>query len=100
MIDTWNIKLAVLNCDNKHKLKGDCEEVISLLEDDLSELRLILENRFGKTKRALVLAAKFFREKELSLELKKVTDLALYENKGPDFVAEFCKQVIAAIKLT
>ena len=62
-----------------------------------SPLAIILDNKYDQTKKALRLVKEYCIQNELSWEIKKACDIALYGNKNKACVIEFCDSVIKNI---
>ena len=72
-------------------MKENLENVI------FSPLAIILENKYDRPKVALRRVKEYCIQNDLSWEIKKACDIALFSGKDKEFVIEFCDSVIKNI---
>ena len=78
--DDWCVQLAILNSEDEAKLLHDCQIVKADLENDrFSSFGVMLDNKFKRNSQALRLIKKYCMQNEISWEIKKACDFAIFE---------------------
>jgi hypothetical protein len=79
-----------LNHSDFDKFKKETENLANYLSDPLSDINIIISNKFDMHKKALILNKRLFLINNWSLELKKICDICIYQNeKDPKKLREF-----------
>eukprot|EP00347_Sterkiella_histriomuscorum_P008069 403346492 len=88
-LDLFLFDTIILNCQNLRKLIRDAQFLVNELDNQYSDLFIVMKNDQDFPRDALKYINKIFSRNEIDLSLKRIFDIAIYVDIKPDQLRKF-----------